>query len=117
VDVEENSISAPRLEAGSTRPVIDTISTDDESIGRLIARLEEPRPLGAGDEAGPTGDELFRTLRRAGGSAGLIAPSSIPARPGDRATTDSRDAGRMALSFRASQLSSVRVPTVVGGAA
>jgi len=51
VDVEENSVSAPRPEAGSTRPVIDTISTDDEPICRLIAPLEEPRPLGAADEA------------------------------------------------------------------
>jgi len=42
----------------------------------------------------------------------VIAPSLIPARPGDRVKSDRRDAGRMAMLFRASQLSSVRVPTV-----
>lgn len=42
----------------------------------------------------------------------VIAPSLIPARPGDRVKTDRRDAGRIALLFRAGQLSSVRVTAV-----
>ena len=42
----------------------------------------------------------------------VIAPSLIPSRPGDRVKTDRRDAARMALLFRAGQLSSVRVPTI-----
>src|SRR5919106_1923921 len=42
----------------------------------------------------------------------VIAPSLIPSRPGDRVKTDRRDARRLALLFRAGQLSSVRVPTV-----
>jgi transposase len=63
-------------------------------------------------EAGPTGYELSRTLRRAGMVCEVIAPSLIPARPGDRVKTDRRDAGRMALLFRAGQLSAVRVPSV-----
>jgi transposase len=42
----------------------------------------------------------------------VIAPSLIPTAPGDRVKTDRRDARRLALLFRAGQLSSVRVPTV-----
>lgn len=42
----------------------------------------------------------------------VIAPSLIPVRPGDRVETDRRDAGRMALLFRAGQFSSVRVTAV-----
>ncbi len=92
--------------------MIDKISTDDESIRRLVGRFPEPKRVWACYEAGPTGYELSRTLRAAGMVCEVIAPSLIPARPGDRVKTDRRDAGRMALLFRASQLSSVRVPTV-----
>ena len=51
-------------------------------------------------------------LRRLGVHCEVIAPSLIPARPGDRVKTDRRDATRLALLFRAGQLSTVRVPTV-----
>lgn len=112
MDVHKNTISAGLLEPGSTRPVIDKISTDDESIRRLIARFEDPARVWACYEAGPTGYELSRTLRLAGMRCEVIAPSLIPARPGDRVKTDRRDAGRSAMLFRASQLSAVRVPTV-----
>lgn len=112
MDVHKNTISAGLLEPGSTRPVIDKISTDDESIRRLVSRFEDPGRVWACYEAGPTGYELSRTLRLAGMHCEVIAPSLIPARPGDRVKTDRRDAGRLAMLFRASQLSSVRVPTV-----
>jgi hypothetical protein len=55
MDVHKNTISAALAEAGSTRPVIDKISTDDESIRRLVARFENPRQVWACYEAGPTG--------------------------------------------------------------
>ena len=112
MDVHKNTISAALLEPDSIRPVIDKISTDDESIRRLIGRFEAPGRVWACYEAGPTGYELSRTLRRAGVRCEVIAPSLIPARPGDRVKTDRRDAARMALLFRAGQLSSVRVPSV-----
>ncbi|MGH9118888.1 MAG: IS110 family transposase [Acidimicrobiales bacterium] len=51
-------------------------------------------------------------LCNAGMHCEVIAPSLIPARPGDRVKTDKRDARRLALLFRAGQLSAVRVPTV-----
>ena len=112
MDVHKNTISTALLEPGSHRPVIDKISTDDESIRRLVGRFETPGRVWACYEAGPTGYELSRTLRRTGMRCEVIAPSLIPARPGDRIKTDRRDASRMALLFRAGQLSAVRVPTV-----
>ena len=63
-------------------------------------------------EAGPTGYELARVLRHAGIRCEVIAPSLIPTAPGQRVKTDKRDARRLALLFRAGQLSSVRVPAV-----
>jgi len=109
--VHKNTISAAVLEPGSMVPVVDKISADDESVRRLVARFEEPGRVWACYEAGPTGYELARVLRGAGMRCEVIAPSLIPARPGDRVKTDKRDARRLALLFRGNQLSSVRVPT------
>lgn len=112
MDVHKNTISAAVLEPGSTTPVVDKISSDDESVRRLMARFAEPSRVWARYEAGPTGYELARVLRLAGMRCEVIAPSLIPARPGDRVKTDKRDARNLALLFRAGQLSSVRVPAV-----
>ncbi|MGH9092141.1 MAG: IS110 family transposase [Acidimicrobiales bacterium] len=112
MDVHKNSISAALLMPDSPTPVVDKIATDDESVRRLVGRFADPSRVRACYEAGPTGYELSRTLGRAGMRCEVIAPSLIPTAPGDRVKTDRRDARRMALLFRAGQLSSVRVPSV-----
>ncbi|MCI0690040.1 MAG: IS110 family transposase, partial [Sporichthyaceae bacterium] len=96
---------------GSTSPLVDKISSDDEMVRRLIARFDDPARVWACYEAGPTGYELARTLRDARIRCEVIAPSLIPTRPGDRVKTDKRDARRLAVLFRAGQLTAVRVPT------
>jgi transposase len=111
MDVHKNTISTGVLEPGSTSMLVDRISTDDESIQRLIRRFEDPSRVWACYEAGPTGYELARTLRAAGMVCEVIAPSLIPTRQGDRVKTDKRDARRLASLFRGGQLSPVRVPT------
>jgi transposase len=111
MDVHKNTISTGVLPPGSDQVLIDKISTDDESVRRLIARFADPARAWACYEAGPTGYELARTLKAAGLHCEVIAPSLIPSRPGDRVKTDTRDARRLALLFRAGQLSSVRIPT------
>lgn len=112
MDVHKATISAGVLEAGAVSPVVDKVSSDEASVRRLVARFEEPRRLWACYEAGPTGYELARLLRGMGVRCEVIAPSLIPCRPGDRVKTDRRDAARLAVLFRAGQLSSVRVPSV-----
>jgi len=112
MDVHKNTISIGLLEPHSDSPLVDKVSTDDESIRRLIARFEDPTAVWACYEAGPTGYGLARVLRNAGMHCEVIAPSLIPARPGDRVKTDKRDARKLALLFRGGQLSAVRVPTV-----
>ena len=110
MDVHKNTISTALLEPTSATPVPDKISPDDESVRRLIARVGHPARVWACYEAGPTGYELARVLRSAGMRCEVVAPSLIPTRQGDRVKTDRRDARRLALLFRAGQLSSVRVP-------
>lgn len=112
MDVHKNSISTGVLEPGSSVALVDKISSDDEMVRRLIARFDDPARVWACYEAGPTGYELARTMRRAGMHCEVIAPSLIPTRPGDRVKTDKRDARRLAVLFRAGQLTGVRVPTV-----
>ncbi len=112
MDVHANTISTGLLEPGSDTPLLDRLSADDESVRRLVARLGDPARVWACYEAGPTGYELARVLRAARMRCEVIAPSLIPSRPGDRVKTDRRDARRLALLFRAGQLSSVRVPTL-----
>lgn len=104
MDVHKNTISAGVLEPGSTVPVVDKIGADDESVRRLIARFDDPRRVWACYEAGPTGYELARMMRGAGVRCEVIAPSLIPARPGDRVKTDRRDAARLAMLFRANRV-------------
>ena len=63
MDVHKNSISFGVLEPGVESPVVDRISADAESVGRLIGRFEDPGRVWACYEAGPTGFELARRLR------------------------------------------------------
>ncbi len=112
MDVHKSTISAGVLAPDATTSLVDKISSDDEAVGRLVARFEDPARVWACYEAGPTGYELARVLRSAGMHCEVIAPSLIPTRPGDRVKTDTRDARSLALLFRAGQLSSVRVPSV-----
>lgn len=112
MDVHKNTISTGVLEPGapSSSVLVDKISTDEESIQRLIRRFDDPGRVWACYEAGPTGYELARTLRAVGMRCEVIAPSLIPTRQGDRVKTDKRDARRLAALFRGGQLSPVRVP-------
>jgi len=112
MDVHKNTISAAVLEPESFAPAVDKISSDDEMVRRLVGRFPRTPRVWACYEAGPTGYELARLLTSLGVHCEVIAPSLIPARPGDRVKTDRRDASRLALLFRAGQLSAVRVPTV-----
>lgn len=111
MDVHKNTISTGLLDPSSITPLCDKISADDEAVRRLVTGLGEPGRVWACYEAGPTGYELARLLRSAGLHCEVIAPSLIPTRQGDRVKTDRRDARRLALLFRAGQLSAVRVPT------
>ena len=112
LDVHKNTISAAILRAGEDVADVEKISSDDDSVRRLIARLGDPRRLRACYEAGPTGYELARLLQALGVACAVIAPSLIPTAPGDRVKTDKRDARRLARLYRAGELVAIRVPTV-----
>ena len=63
-------------------------------------------------EAGPCGDGLYRSLTPKGHVCGVVAPSLIPTKPGDRVTTNRRDALTLARLMRSGDRTPVDVPQV-----
>src|SRR5919202_4540769 len=61
-------------------------------------------------EAGPTGYGLYRQILELGHNCTVVAPSSIPRRPGERVKTNRRDAQSRARLLRAGELTAVWVP-------
>ena len=55
-------------------------------------------------EAGPGGDGRARELTKPGQRCGVVAPSRMPNKPGDRVQTDRRDAGPLARLRRSGAL-------------
>jgi transposase len=113
MDVHKDSISVGILNPGHDSPDVEKIFNDAESIRRLIGRFDDPSRLRVCYEAGPTGYDLARDLRRMGVSCEVIAPSMIPKAPGDKVKTDTRDCRRLARLHRAGELVAVRVPAPI----
>ena len=94
---------------GQRTPALHSLTSDSGTILRFVRRL------GSGVqccyEAGPCGFELERALTAHGISCDVIAPALIPRRPGDRVKTDRRDAGQLAVLYRAGALTAIHIPT------
>ena len=87
------------------------IASTSVAVRKLIAMLSKNYEcLTFCYEAGPTGYGLYRLIKSLGHSCLLVAPSLVPARPGDRIKTNRRDAESMAKLLRAGELTSVWVP-------
>ena len=115
LDVHKSGINVAVILPGSKQ--VDEewqLVNDARSRARMVRKLER---LGGEHvcvcyEAGPCGYALQRELRDAGLECTVVAPSLIPAKPGDRVKTDSRDARKLAELFRAGLLTEVHPPTV-----
>jgi transposase len=113
LDVHKDSISVGILNPGHDSADVEKMFNDPESMRRLIGRFDDPSRLRVCYEAGPTGFDLARDLRRMGVACEVIAPSMIPKAPGDRVKTDARDCRRLARLHRAGELVAVRVPAPI----
>ena len=96
---------------GQRTPAVHPMSSDLGELRRLVRRLQRAGSVRCCYEAGPCGFELQRALVADGVSCDVIAPALIPRRPGDRIKTDRRDAGQLAVLYRAGALTAVHVPT------
>lgn len=109
LDVHVDSIAIAVAEPGREEP--ELLATIPHDIARLMKRLKRLAPLKCCYEAGPTGFELQRALAAAGIQCAVVAPSLVPARPGDRVKTDGRDAVKLARFLRSGDLTEVHVPS------
>ena len=96
---------------GHRTPALHTLASDTPTIIRFIERLRRERPISCCYEAGPCGFELQRALSSRDIPCDVIAPALIPRRPGDRIKTDRRDAGQLAILYRAGALTAIHIPT------
>jgi hypothetical protein len=113
LDVHKETIAVAVAEDGADREVRfhGTIASTAEAVRRLVARLAGPEiELCFCYEAGPFGLGLYRQLRKLGAECLVIAPSTMPRRPGDRVKTDRRDAVTMARLLRAGELAGIWIP-------
>ena len=96
---------------GHRTPALHTLASDCATIIRFVDRVGRHTPVSCCYEAGPCGFELQRALTARGRRCDVIAPALIPRRPGDRIKTDRRDAGQLAVLYRAGALTAIHIPT------
>jgi transposase len=87
------------------------MTSDVPTILRFVERLRHDDGVQCCYEAGPCGFDLQRALTARHMPCDVIAPALIPRRPGDRIKTDRRDAGQLAILYRAGALTAIHIPT------
>ncbi len=90
---------------------LHTLTSDCPTIVRFVERVRRQGWVTCCYEAGPCGFELQRALTAPEIPCEVIAPALIPRRAGDRVKTDRRDAGQLAILYRAGALTAIHIPT------
>lgn len=111
-DQHAASVVAAVLLPGQRTPALHPLPPDLPTIGRFVARLRRQYAAQCCYEAGPCGFELQRFLTTHRIPCDVIAPALIPRRPGARIKTDRRDAGQLAVLYRAGALTAIHIPSV-----
>ena len=110
LDVHAETIAVAVCESNGEVRSLGTIANREDSIRKLIKKLDSPEQLRACYEAGPTGFVLYWQLTQLGVECTVVAPTLVPKKPGDRVKTDRRDALKLARSHRNGDLTAVWVP-------
>ena len=115
LDVHKDSIAVAYVARDHDAEIIylGTIGTRQGDIDHLVRKLpSKATHLVFVDEAGPCGSWLSRDLTKQGQACGVVAPSRMPNKAGDRVNTDRRDAVQLARLMRSGDLTPVDVPAV-----
>lgn len=115
LDVHKKDVVVAMLRPGmrTQEAVIWKVANEPRAVRRLAKKLlrESEGAVRCAYEAGPCGYVLKRQLQAEGVACQVVAPSLIPAKPGERVKTDRRDAKKLAELLRASLLTEVHPPT------
>jgi transposase len=115
MDVHKDALAVAYVaqDHGAEVPSLGNIGTRQCDLDQLIrTRQSKATHLIFVYEAGPCGSWLSRYLMKKGYDCWVVAPSLIPKQPGDRVTTDRRDAVPLARLARSGDLTAVYVPKV-----
>jgi transposase len=115
MDVHKDSMAVADVaqEHGAEVTYLGTIGTRQGDMDQLSRRRPSKATQLIGVyEAGPCGSWLYRYLSKTGDDGWVVAPSLMPKTPGDRVTTDPRDAVPWARRARSGDLTAVDGPTV-----
>jgi transposase len=115
MDVHKESIAVAYVaqEHGAEVTYLGTIGTRQGDIDQLSRKLQsKAQHLVFVYEAGPCGAWLSRDLTKKGPVCGVVAPSLIPKKAGNRVKTNRRDAVQWARLMRSGDLTPVYVPQV-----
>jgi transposase len=115
LDVHNDAMAVADVAPAHGAEVTDlgTIGTRQGDLDPRIRKMpSQATPRLCVYAAGPCGDELDRDLTTKGDDGWVVAPSRLPKQPGDRVTTDRRDAVPLARLARSGDLTAVDVPEV-----
>jgi transposase len=115
IDVHKDSMAVAygAQDPGAEVTYLGTIGPRQGDSDQLIRKMPaKAKHLLFVYEAGPGGYWLYRDLPQKGYDGWVVAPSLIPKKPGDRVTTDRRDAVQRARLARSGDLTAVDVPKV-----
>jgi transposase len=115
LDVHKESIAGASVahEHGAEVVSLGTIGTRQCAMDKLRRPLQSKGQHRVGVYAAdPCGSWLSRSLTKQGDVGGIVAPSCMPTKPGDRVNTDRRDARPLARLMRAGDLPPVYGPAV-----
>ena len=102
-DVHEETIDVSMAEGDRRGEVrhYGVIANDLEPLDKVVRALHAPdRRLHFVYEAGPRGFGIYRHLTKRGEDCGVVSPSMIPKRSGDRVKTDRRNSQMLARLHR-----------------
>ena len=110
LDVHQKSIAAFLYSPESGECIEEEMPNDRLHLLRAVNRWRKRGELRLCYEASSAGFVIKRWLDEVGIDCEVVAPAFIPKGAGDRIKTDRRDARRLAQSYQAGMLRTVRVP-------
>lgn len=112
MDVHQIEIRIAVVDAKRGELIAEELTRNTEdSVRKVLRGLCKRYELRCCYEAGGCGYVVYHWLKAMGIQCAVIAPSLVPRRPGERVKTDRRDALKLALLYRAGELTEVHVPT------